>query len=59
MEIIVVAHLGGIRRVMGFLDNPGLESGLRIPDVTGDGLRERILKDQISKIEKKWLRVGP
>ena len=44
---------------MGFLDNPGLESGLRIPDVTGDGLRERILKDQISKIEKKWLRVGP
>lgn len=31
----------------------GLETGLRMPDVFGDGMREIILKDQIKNLEKK------
>lgn len=37
----------------------GLENGLRIPDMIGEGLRETILKDQAKKLEKKLVKGRP
>lgn len=37
----------------------GLETGLRIPDMVGDGMRKSILKDQIGKLEKKLAKGRP
>lgn len=37
----------------------GLKSGLRIPDIFGDGMREEILKDQIGKLEKRLVKGKP
>jgi hypothetical protein len=37
----------------------GLENGLRIPDMVGDGMRESILKDQIKQLEKKLVKGRP
>lgn len=37
----------------------GLQDGLRMPDILGDGLRESILKDQVGKLQKKLVKGRP
>lgn len=37
----------------------GLYSGLRMPDLIGEGSREKILKEQVARLEKKLLKGKP